>query len=488
MAILGSVVVGLMATTTNFDKPIKKSEDTVTSFGEKSKLALAKVAQFAQGIVVAGTSMGAALGALGASSAAAISEQGKIADRLGSTTAKFGELSYAVKLSRGDVDALAPSLERLRLNLADASIGGPVADAIKELGLSAATLESSDTSDAFRSIATGLSRIGDEGTRARLAVQLLGPDATKLMNALSNPALGNSSLEFRKLGGAVTELDRNSVSRALLSFDRVKLVFEGIGNTVAVKLAPYLEAGVDLFVKWASSGDGLTGKLAQGFEWVADKTANFFDFIQVGYMIAKPTLMFVRDLTIAIGKGIIAVMEFAGEKVDDLRLSLNGIKGEKPWSDSIRDGFVAIKKRSDELTKSVKNVGAATTVMASKVEAANGLWEQTRTPLEKYRIELEKIANLQAKGAINADVARRARIQAGVAAGLNETKFTGALTLNSAEARSAVLQANSRDRLVNGDMQRSTAATAAYTRDSSISLRTLVTRANREQESVLNFH
>jgi hypothetical protein len=490
LATVGSIVLGMTTKTEKFDAGLKKSEERVKAFSVNIKASSVSLLKFVAGTAAFQAATNMIRSGLSAIGGGAITELGQVADRVGTTTAKLAELQYATRQTRGDVDALGPALQTLKLNMSDAAQqSGPVADALRQIGLNAATLDKMDSADAFKEVSKGLSKVSDEGVRTGLALKIVGTDAVGLMNTLSasNGAINKSEDQFRKFGGSITELARNQIDNATLALERVQAVGEGLAVMIAAKLAPYVEFIRDKFVEWMESGDGVAAKVGRALEWVANKFMGLIDIVQ---QIANPMLI-LANLTLKVARAIVWI---TGNGTAGLTAVIDSLdeaiarndRGEK-WSNSVKTAFEGIRAKSEATAKAVEKVGNAVVKTSARADEARGIWESTRTPLEKYRMEMERINTLARDKSIDADTARRARIHAGVNAGLNETKFAGAMTLGSNEARSTILQANHRDRFVNGDMQKSTAATAAYTRDAAISLKTLVQKAERAQTPVLSF-
>ena len=108
-------------------------------------------------------------------------------------------------------------------------------------------------------------------------------------------------------------------------------------------------------------------------------------------------------------------------------------------------------KASDAAAK--KGPGAKVNKAAIKLgedqaKEAKKVFEDTRTPFEAFRIEVEKLDKLLAAGAIDADTFRRGKAIAGEEARdkLGDRKKVGALAFDSAEARSAILDARNKSR------------------------------------------
>ncbi len=506
--------MALLATETGkLDQVSKKGASTTEKLGNAISAAANKAKQL--GVILAGAAgaAGAALAALGVSAAQRLNEQGKFADSVGTTASKFDELQRAVQKTRGDVDAVGPALTTLRQTLSEAAtVASPAQEALAKLGLSAAAMEKMDTGAAFEEIAKSLSNIKDPSERAALAMQVMGNDAGKLMSTLSDGALAKAQGDMKGLGTSASEADRNGVQNAVASFAGMQKAVDSIGNTIAVTFAPMVELVVNKLSEWAkasglagdstkegmSKASGAVSKVVDAMQWLN----RVFKTVQIGVTkvikgIADSVGWLLRQVEKAINliPGMkVSFADFTNAFSDELanviktqQDELAKMGTETSWSAQFSKGLDEVRKKNEQTAAAMRKTGQAATDLAGKIDEGKSLWDQTRTPLEKYQIELQKIDALLKKGAISEEVARRARVQSAISAGMNETKFAGGnLTRNSTDARSAILQANNRDRMGIGDVQRSTAATATYTQSCAQSLQALLTRADRQQEEAWN--
>lgn len=443
----------------------------------------------AKGAAAVGVAAAVGFGGLAMSMAHAIDQTGDAADRLGTTTAALSELRYAAQLTGSEGEVLDGALQKLNANLGDAATkGGPAADALKRLGLDAQAVARMDPTEAFRAISGGFAAIPTDAEKAALAMDLFGKQGTALLNTLNAgpAALDKLADDYRKFGGSVSEVGRQQIGAMFDSLDRTKAVIGGIGSQLAVQLSPFVQAAAEEFIGLATSGGNMGDVVGTALKYVAKGVGFVADIAQglkIGFIGLQAVgaewglglvkvvekvgggleklLNLLPGVHVEFSAGLAAVREEMEAQAEKAGAALNKALGEESWSKKVEAGFERIKARAAEAARAVAKSGGDAKKGAAdfgiskedqdkakkaleKLKAdADQLFEQTRTPLEKYQAELKKIGDLKAKGLINEDTAARATKAAGKDLGGGEAKFAGALTLGSAEARSAILKASS---------------------------------------------
>ena len=258
----------------------------------------------------------------------------------------------------------------------------------------------------------------------------------------------------------------------------------GLGTTLAVGVAPYIDAAISQFTGMATAGEGAGEKITGAMDWIVRAMGTVADFIQGARnvflsleIIASKTFVAIMNGAAKLARGLDHVLKvttgyttgvgeflssFAGDFESASKDFQDGIwkmMGDEAWGDKFKktadeaikksremaDAAVAANKKKDKATErstitqanSDKATAKALTDWAAR---AKSIYDEVETPLDKYQAKLADIHSALKGGAISAEVAGKA---AGKARGDFEgpTRFAGALDAGSAEGRSAILQA-----------------------------------------------
>lgn len=231
------------------------------------------------GLVGAGS-----LAALVHHSMEAIDTNAKLADRLGMTTEGLTGLQHAASLAGVSNESLTGAMEKMLKALGGAADDGELtSNVFKKLGLDAAALANMPADEAFAQIAQKLSEIKNPAERATAAMQIFGKSGQSLLPLLMSGAEGIKAAqdEARRLGLTFNRIDAAKVEAANDSFTRLQGVVTGVGNQLAIALAPYIDAGTAKLVQMATEGGGIGPKVGGAVEWVAKSVAYLSDYLNV---------------------------------------------------------------------------------------------------------------------------------------------------------------------------------------------------------------
>lgn len=203
-----------------------------------------RVGQAATVIVGAVAATTAALGTLAARSLKTGDELGKTADKLGVTTEALAGLRLAAERTAGVTSqTLDTALQRLVRRTSEAAQGtGEAKDAIKELGLDAAQLSRLAPDEQFRQIADAMQGVANQGDRVRLAMRLFDTEGVALVNTLDEGSAGLDAFadQAERLGLALNRVDVAKLEAANDAMADTAAAAQGIGNQIAIALAPAL--------------------------------------------------------------------------------------------------------------------------------------------------------------------------------------------------------------------------------------------------------
>lgn len=266
---LGSLWVSLGLNTAEFNKDLGKASKKVRRVGRGMRRSFMKVdrAIFRTTKIVAGLAGPAALGLLVKNSFDTVDALAKTADKLGLTTEALAGMRHAAEQTGIAQNTLDMALQRMTRRVAEAGQGfGEAKAAIAELGLDAQKLSKQTPDEVFRQLAGAMEGVTNKGDKLRLAFKLFDSEGAALVNtlALGTKGLEEMQVEAEALGLAVSRVNASKIEEASNAFNRMKGVVKGIGNTIAVKLAPLLKDVADRFTKAAIESGGFKDEISKG--------------------------------------------------------------------------------------------------------------------------------------------------------------------------------------------------------------------------------
>jgi hypothetical protein len=273
----------LTASVGGFASSMASAAQPLASFGSNVLSTSAKI----------GGLVGAITGLVGAGSLSllvhqsmeAIDATAKLADRMGTSTEAMVGLKFAAKLAAVDQETLTTSLTKMQKALNGAAEDGSSTSAtFAQLGLDAKELANLPADQAFTQIAEKLSHIENASQRAGIEMQIFGRGGAALDPLLTRGAAGIAAAadEAQRLGLTFNRVDAAKVEAANEAIVKVQGAIEGVGNQLAIQLAPFIAEAANRLVGLATSGDGMATRVVAGFEAVVTATAYASDYLQLG--------------------------------------------------------------------------------------------------------------------------------------------------------------------------------------------------------------
>lgn len=190
-----------------------------------------------------------------------IDSQAKLARQLGGTVAGVQALSHAADLAGVDAATLSSAMGRFNQVLGEVARtgSGPAAAALERLGFTVDDLIGMDVDDRFAAIADRIRDMGLNSQQTADVLRQLGVRQSEVFNLIAEggDAIRSAREEVEGFGIAISDVDAARVEEANDAWTRIKGVFTGIGNQIAVRLSPLLTAVANGF------GDAARG--SQGF-------------------------------------------------------------------------------------------------------------------------------------------------------------------------------------------------------------------------------
>ncbi len=375
MATATTLTAFLNADTTKFDKGMKRAGKSMKSFGKAVKLGTA-----AAGVAVAG--VGVALGALAKRQAGVIDETAKLSNALGVNIREFQALALAGSEAGITQDQLGNMITKSQRSIVEASRGlETYARSFKTLGLDVNELMSMRPDQQFDAIAVALSEIESPTLRTATALEIFGRSGRQVINMLDGYVENvQAAREFNdKWGISLSRIDASKVEEANDTFARVGQAVAGLGNQIAVYLAPLVTHVSNLFLEGGFDAETFGNAIKSAMS-VAGKAIDIVRMAVLGLKALMTEFSLAVDL--AILDASTSLFKF-GEIVAR-------VPGFKEMGDSLKEGMLTLNEAAQ--------MSASSNIQKLKdLNAEASKFETMAKKIEK--IQAEANARAEARGA-----------------------------------------------------------------------------------------
>lgn len=367
-AVIGALRVNLSANTADFRRQMTDAEKIAFRVGQSIGSTLRKQ-MLAFGAAVAAVAGPAALGLLVKSSFETISAQVDLARRVGASVAAIQTLQYATQLAGGSAESLNKALGIVNARLGEAARegAGPAYDAIQRLGLSIKDLSNMDADERIIALSDRMKELGYSTQQQADLLRSFGIRQLELINLFQegSQAITEARAELEAWGVILSDVDAAKVEQAGDAWEKIWTVLRGVGNQIAVRVAPLLESLAEYIGEAAKGqkgfGDIIDQTLMLGIRLWAGVNREIYDF-RVFVDEAGAAILNLWDALAGAPANVLAKI-FGGEAEDYGFKPINESWGnlrknlELPPSDAqLIEWFNNIKKRSDEAAEvAVKN-------------------------------------------------------------------------------------------------------------------------------------
>lgn len=221
-----------------------------------------------------------------------------VAARTGVGVEALQAYGAAAKLSGTDVETFAKSIQKLSVNIGNAT-DEKSAKKFTALGIAFEELKAATPTEQFEMVADALARISDPAERAAAAVKLFGKGGIELGPLFSEGpgALTKMREEAVALGQVVSEDSIKAIAAMNDAFDKVWMTVKGITGQIVGELAgPIADIAADLLnVVKAAGPSQIANSIAQGL-------LDFIDLAGTSFLnLAKFIDAFVRKFSTILG-------------------------------------------------------------------------------------------------------------------------------------------------------------------------------------------
>lgn len=323
------------------------------------------------------------------------------ASSIGVTTDALVKLQHAADLNGSSAEKMNTALRKMGQTLGDAvRNGGPAAKALEDLGLSSEKLANESPDKAFRDIAEALGNVHNQSLRASIMVDIFGKSARDI-NGVINAGVGgldDAAAQAERFGIAVSEVDAKKVDAAMDAFGNLGKILLGVGETIAIEIAPGIQAAAEMIADFATSGGGIKTEVGGALESVGNILLGMVDAAQVvfdafellfGNAIdgasvlidklggIKGTLAFIAGLAPGVGS-LVALGELGAGTSDSGRLS-----------SKLKDEWAALQARA----QAIASAAAANDALSENANAVNEALQKAAQSAEQLIAGIEKEAN-----------------------------------------------------------------------------------------------
>lgn len=311
------------------------------------------IGTFAKVGAAAGAAAGAAMVALTAKSIEAIGAQKDLAASLGLTYKALEDLALIAGEASVSQESLGQSIGFMQRSLVDAASGaGSAAASLKTLGINAKDLLALSPDEQFNAIATAISSIEDPAARTAIAMDVFGRSGRQIIPMFDDfaTAAENARQFNERFGLSLSDLDASRVDEAGDAMGRVGKVFEGVGNTIAVKVSPLITALADEIVDIAPTADTV-GKAIVNAMLMGAKGV---DELRKVIAVVKQGFLGMAETALHANRGLLLGTQALGFNRDkELAVVEENLRKIRAAAESNIDGFNNMKSAADIMAQSV---------------------------------------------------------------------------------------------------------------------------------------
>ena len=393
MATVGSLFINVKARTASFNKKMKGVRATIGRLGTGLAQAGKKVALF--GTALAGIALGA-LTALTLKGLAAVDSMAKLAQSVGTTVDSIQALRHIAVIGGTSIETMDKSILKMTKNIGEAAQGySEATESLEILGLKATDLERMRPEDAFGAIADAMNNLSTQARKADVAQSLFGRGGLQLLPVLQggSKAVGKMTGMIKKFGLEIGDNQARMVERANDAWADTKFIFSGLGNLLAVNIAPTLEAINKIIQDMVIRAGGMAG--------ISDALVTAFEGVGVGIlsMLGKINTAWANvEAGIISGAGSIAKalgslfggnLELIGEQLQkDAKEILLGALDFEDFVKNIERRFLEIRRKLDA-TEWEKILGGLTGDGELELTAPTlkGVVDNLQTAIGAFKVE-----------------------------------------------------------------------------------------------------
>ncbi len=212
----------------------------------------------------------------------AIDVIGKMSDELQISTRALAGWSHAAEISGTNVETLHKGLQIFVRRIGEAQQGlGEARHGLDAIGMSADQLARLGPEKAFLEIAEAIAQLSSATDRAQVAYAFFGRQGMNMLNLFLQGKEGIGALadEADRLGLTFSRMDAAKVEAANDAITRMRGAVTGLGRSMVIGLAPYIEGLSDQITEMTTNGQDFGDTMITSLEAVAISAAKVADVI-----------------------------------------------------------------------------------------------------------------------------------------------------------------------------------------------------------------
>lgn len=308
MATAATVTIRMDADSARLVAELQKAERAAKgTFSNITREAQQMAAGAAAAAAAAGVAAAAAAAALAAQSFKSIDALAKTADRLGMATQAMKTFQVAADLAGVSQETLEKSLLKQQKALAGAVDGnGELRRTFQELGVDARAVMDLPVDQQFDAIAAALENVDNVTRRNALAMEVWGARGIEMVNLgqQGTQSIGELRQTLEDMNVTVSRFDAAKIEQANDAVSLAARGLEGVGNSIAIAVAPIVQG------------------LAEEFVEVARRTNGFRETIETAMTVAVRVIGAVADVVHLVTTAITTALR----KVGEFLLSIPGVR------------------------------------------------------------------------------------------------------------------------------------------------------------------
>lgn len=206
--------------------------------------------------------VGAAVAAAARSSFQVVDAQSKLAQSLDTTTRSVQVLTRAGDLAGVSMSGIEQATKDMTRRLSQAAAGGgPAADALTRLRLTAGDLLKLPLDERIARVNQAMQDFVPEAERAAVAGQIFGEEGSIAMSRIDPKTIRQAARDVDEFKVALSEVQADNIEAANDAMSTLGVVMRGVGNQVAAGMAPAITSLVTGFTDLLRAGTPLRGLL-----------------------------------------------------------------------------------------------------------------------------------------------------------------------------------------------------------------------------------
>lgn len=317
-SLIGRIAFDLVANTGKLISPLKKAETSVASFASKAKMLFAAAGPIAAGIAAIGVGFLSVKGTIDGV-VSAVQRLGNLSDesrRLGVPAEMLSALQYAAQQAGIEVSSLGTALQYMM-----------------KKGYSVNDIEK---------IADAIDKVKDPVKKMQMVLKYFGKSGAGMLNLFAGGAaeLRKMMQEARDTGYVVTQKEADGLEKAGDAWERIKLASQGVFNTIAIQLAPYIDLFANAMVKAVIAINKAIRQTGESIfdAWVYP-VGFFMDTLTNAYALILRLQISLLDLMTLLPEGGVFGGLAAGARAE-----LDALAAEPSWIDKLRDWAKEMRK------------------------------------------------------------------------------------------------------------------------------------------------